>query len=219
MTTEAEVREAVAKTAWIISRAGLAEAFGHVSCRWGSGFAITSVRPFEACGPDDVILVDDLTGTPSGVDGVPIEAPMHAAIYAARSDVEAICRGHPPSVVAWGVGTSDLPLMHGLGAMAGNRVRVHDDIDLISDLDSGTAVAATLGADSCVILRANGCLAVGADLLEAATRLYYLDERARVVLGAPTIEEADGWEARRRHVAAELKRAKAWMAATFGAED
>jgi HCOMODA/2-hydroxy-3-carboxy-muconic semialdehyde decarboxylase len=218
VTSESEVRESVAATGWMISKAGLAEAFGHVSRRWREGFAITSVRPFEACGPDDVIVVEDLTNPPSGVRDAPIESPMHAAIYAVRPDVSAICRGHPPSIVEWGVGTDDLPLLHGLGAMAGAQVRVHDDIDLISDLERGTAVADTLADDSCVILRANGCLAVGADLLEAATRLYYLEERARVALASLPSSPAAGWEARWRHVAAELARAKAWMAATFGAD-
>ena len=198
------------------SGAGLAEAFGHVSARWGNGLAITSTRPFATTGPDDVIVVNDAASPPSGGDGAPLETPMHAALYLARPDIGAVCRGHPRAVVAWGVGTADLPLRHGLGALAGERVAVHVDVDLISTLEQGSAVADTLAGDHTVILRANGCLAVGTTPLEALTRLYYLEERARVAMETPGIQTETEWGGRFRHTEAEMPRAMAWVETTFG---
>jgi ribulose-5-phosphate 4-epimerase/fuculose-1-phosphate aldolase len=200
----------------MMARAGLAEAFGHVSARLGDGFAITSTLPFMAAGPDDVVIVPDISNPPSGGGGAPLETPMHAAIYLARPDVGAICRGHPPSVVTWGIGTEDLPLLHGLGALAGRRVGVSPEVDLISTMTQGTAVAEVLGADHAIVLRANGCLAVGTTPLEALTRLYFLEERARVAISTPTGREENDWEARLRHASAEMLRAMAWVEATFG---
>ena len=110
-----------------MSAAGLAEAFGHVSARWKGGFAITSTLPFAVAGPEGVVVVPDAGDPPSGGAGAPLETPMHAAVYLARPDVGAICRGHPPAVVAWGTGIEELPLLHGLGALAGTRVWVHPD--------------------------------------------------------------------------------------------
>ena len=212
---ERAVREMVSETAMMMALAGMAEAFGHVSARFGDGFAITSTVPFLSAGPDDVIIVPDAANPPSGGGGAPLETPLHAAIYLARSDVGAICRGHSPAVVLWGVGTNDIPLLHGLGALAGERVPVHPDVDLISTLDQGSAVAESLGRDHSVVLRANGCLAVGESLLEALTRLYFLEERARVALEAPTERGEIEWGGRLRHTAAELPRAMAWVEATF----
>ena len=209
-------RESVVRTAQMMAAAGLAEAFGHVSMRSADGFLITSTLPFIVAGPDDVVLVPDPANPPSGGDGAPLETPLHAAIYLARPDVSAICRGHPASAVAWGVGTDDLPLLHGLGALAGGRVRVHADVDLISTLDQGNAVAATLGDEHSVILRANGCLAVGATLLEALTRLYFLEERARVAMLVSADMGATDWESRLRHTVPEMPRAMAWVEAAFG---
>lgn len=214
-----ELRTAVATVARMVSRAGLLEAFGHVSARTDDGgFVITSVAPLLASKPEDVIVVDPSGTAVSGpTDSAPLETPMHAAIYASRTDVGAICRGHSPYVVAWGVGTDDLPLMHGLGAIAGARVPVHDDIELITTADSGAAVAATLAGNDSVILRANGALSVGTDPIEAATRLYFLEERARVALTASADPQSDReiWDRRREHTAPELRRAIAWFAARF----
>jgi len=213
---EIGIRDSVTRTAQMMARAGLAEAFGHVSMRWNDGFAITSTLPFTAADPADVVIVSDPIDPPSGGDGAPLETPMHAAIYLARSDVGAICRGHPPAVVAWGVGTGDLPLLHGLGALAGERVSVHGDVDLVSTLDQGTAVAAALGSGHALILRTNGCFAVGATVLESITRLYFLQERARVAMEASSRKGVADWGGRLRHTTAEMPRAMAWMEATFG---
>ncbi len=213
---EQALRESIAETARMMSRAGLAEAFGHVSARSGEGFLITSTLPFTEATADDVISVPNPLAPPTGDPRIPLETPMHAALYVSRPDISAICRGHPPSVVAWGTGTAPLPLLHGLGGLAGEVVAVHPDTTLISSPAQAEAVAGTLSDDSAVILRANGCLAVGASLLEALTRLYYLEERASVALQTQGIPPAVDWEPRLRDTAIELKRAKAWVAATFG---
>jgi hypothetical protein len=100
--------------------------------------------------------------------------------------------------------------------MAGRRVAIHPDVDLISTLEQGRAVASTLGSESSLILRCNGCLAVGAGLLEALTRLYFLEERARVALHPRNQDVQIDWGERLRHTAPELTRAMAWVDAAFG---
>ncbi len=217
------LRQEVASTARLLAAAGLVESFGHVSARTPSGFLITSTRPLLKATADDVILVEAGVAVSGPLRELPLETPMHEAIYRARSDVSAICRGHPPATVTWGVGIDPLPLMHGLGGMAGGRaIRVHPEIELIKSQEAGTAVARTLGEGMSVLLRANGCLSVGADLLEAATRLWFLEERARVVVEARTagIESrgisAERWAARLGDSHAELVRAKQWMLRSFG---
>lgn len=178
--------------------------------------AITSTRPLDGATPADVVLVEDGQPVDGPVGQTPMEAAMHTAIYAARPDVRAICRGHPPAVVLWGTGVESLPLLHGLGALAGDVVRVHDDIELVKDSDRGTAVATTLGDDTSVLLRANGALSVGPRAIEAATSLYFLEERARVAIGARSSEVAKGWPARLEDTAAEMVRAAAWFESRFG---
>jgi ribulose-5-phosphate 4-epimerase/fuculose-1-phosphate aldolase len=78
------------------------------------------------------------------------------------------------------------------------------------------AVATTLADDHAVILRANGCLAIGATPLEALTRLYYLEERAEVALSTTREPAPVEWHRRLGDTAAELRRAMAWVEAAFG---
>lgn len=213
-----EVRAAVAATARMLARAGLVRAFGHVSARVGADVAITSVRPMATATPDDVVVVTGGGAPVAGpADELPIETPMHLAVLAARPDVGAICRGHPAAAIAWGAHLRPLPLLHGLGALAGRHVAVHDDLDLIADRAAGEAVARTLGEDHAVLLHANGGLAVGATLAEAATRLWYLEERAAVALAAPDRPHVDDvtWRMRMRHSPAELARAQRWFTSAF----
>lgn len=216
-----ELRSAVASTARLLASSGLAEAFGHVSARTPTGFLITSTSPLFEATADDVIGIEAGVPVEGPTHAAPLETPMHAAIYDARPDVGAVCRGHPPHVVIWGVSPEPLPLLHGLGGMAGRTVRTHPDIELIKTAEAGEAVARTLGDDSSVLLAANGCLAVGADLLEAATRLWFLEDRARVAVQARsagltpiTIREYT-WDRRLQDSVPELVRAREWMRRSF----
>ena len=222
-TGVAALRAEVAATARMLARAGLLEAFGHVSARHGDGLVMTSVRPLLAASAETTVVLDGQRRVLDGpADAVPLEAPMHLALYRARVDVGAICRGHPPAAVVAGTRLDELPLVHGLGAMSGRHVRVHPDVDLITDAAAGDAVAATLADDTAVLLRANGALAVGPDLVAAAVALWFLEERARVVLAAralgpdPAPVDDATWTHRMRHTPAEAARAAAWFVAAFG---
>lgn len=231
--SDATLAHRVASTARALVRAGLIEAFGHVSTRLDDGgLLITPTTPLAHVDAGQVVHVG-ASGTPlEPAAPAPLELPLHLAIYRARPDVHAICRGHGPSMVAWGSARADLPLRHGLGLLAGARVRVHPERDLVTTIDAGDAAATTLAEDRCLLLRANGGLATGTDLLDAATRLWFLEERARVALGStpldPAADDDDpssadpataAWTARGRHSRAELTRASAWFAATYVHDD
>ena len=208
----------VAATARMLSAAGLVEAFGHVSARINDGqFLITPTTPMLEAGAETIITVGPdgrVVDNPSGA--APLEIPLHAGVYRARPDVGAICRGHGPAMVAWGTSTDPVPLFHGLGAIAGEVVPVHPDLDLISTRESGDSAAATLSLHYGALLLANGGFAVGDDLLEAATRLWFLEERASVAIRARGSQPPQGdWEHRLTHTAIELKRAMAWFQARF----
>ena len=219
MTSEIErLKAEVAATARMMSAARLVDAFGHASARLpGGGFLMTSTAPLLTTAADTILTVGDSGETIDAPAGKPLEIVIHAGIYRARPDVGAICRGHGAAMAAWGERGPEVPLMHGMGGLAGKVVPVHPDLDLITTLDSGDRMAATLGDNRSMLLQANGGLAIGADLLEAATRLWYLEERCRVAVETAGLPQPVGaWEQRLSHSAPELIRAKAWFAARFG---
>ena len=192
----------VAATARMMAAAGLVEGFGHASARLaGGGFCMTSTSPLLATTPEQILTVDDEGVVIEAPAGAPLEISIHTGIYRARPDVGAVCRGHGAAMAAWGVRGEPVPLLHGMGGQAGTIVPVHLDLDL----------------NQSMLLLANGGVAVGADLLEAATRLWYLEERCRVAVEAGPVQQPEGaWPQRLGHSVPELVRAKAWFAARFG---
>lgn len=209
----------VAEAARILTGAGLVEAFGHVSARDGGGFLITTTRPLGAAGEADVHAMDGRGLAPEGAGDVPLEAPMHAAVYAAREDVNAICRTHSPAAVRAGARGEVPPLVHGLGGLAG-EVAFCGRTDLVTDGEAGQEIAQDLGRADCLLIRGNGSIATGRTLAEAVVRARYLEERCLVGQG---IDRGDGWRAvelepRARWFEKETTRAYAWMRWRYGGD-
>lgn len=213
----AEIAAGVVATARLVARAGLVEGFGHVSARDGESFAITSTAPLGTADEASILFVESDRASAEPSPGLPLEAPLHAAIYAARPDVGAIVRTHSPAAVAAGFGAVTPPVAHGLGGLAGELARL-DDPQLVDRPERAERAAAALGAADCLLLRANGSLAVGADLGEATVRAWFLEERARVWLAAERPSGLDPAELARRaeHWPAEAGRALAWLRWRFG---
>lgn len=219
--TGGDLALAVAAAARLAARAGLLEAFGHVSQRDpGGGFVITTTEPLLAAGPGNTRHLDDAGNASGDASGVPLEAPLHAAIYAARPDVGAIVRTHSPATVVAGV-DPDLvapPLLHGLGGMSG-EIAIYPDPQLIDDRARGEAAAAALDQADCLIMRGNGSLATGRDLPDALVRAWFFEERLRVWLeaGRPSTGiEGEELVMRSQHWSVEAARAWAWLAVRFG---
>ena len=210
----------VAAIARLVAAAGLAEAFGHVSARLdGGGFAITSTGPLGAATEESVLEVANAEVAAERREGQPLETPAHAAIYDFRPDVGAIIRCHSPSVVVAGLG-SDLPeVTHGLAGLAG-RLAIHEGPQLLDRPQRAEAAAAALGDADCLVMRANGALAVGRDLSAAAVHAWFLEERTRVWLaaGRPSGLNVAELEEREEHWPAETQRAWAWLQWRFGDE-
>lgn len=213
-------RAAVAETARMLARMGLVEGFGHVSTRRpGGGFALSSTGPLGGQEADDVLLLDAdgalVAGDPARR---PLEAPMHAAVYAARADVGAVCRTHSPEAARWACRPGLPPLVHGLGGLAGAVAR-YDDVDLVATPAAGAAVVDALDDAACLLLGANGVLCCGPDLAQATVRAWYLEERCAFATALPEALEITGepFARRSRHFDAERRRAWQWLSARYGA--
>jgi HCOMODA/2-hydroxy-3-carboxy-muconic semialdehyde decarboxylase len=174
----------VVRSARALAREGLVDAFGHVSALSGERVAmITPALPL-----DRVISSTQLTELPLGgaelPAGVPLEAWLHRAIYASRSDVMAICRAQPPHVAAVTAAGLDILSLHGQGCFVGARVPVHRDAVLVRDEQRGKAVASALADGDAVVMKGNGAVTVGIGAGVAMARMYVLDASARLNLMA-----------------------------------
>jgi len=180
---------------------------------------ITATRPMGRATDSDVHLVDRDGEAAEGALDLPLEAPMHAAVYRAREDVNAICRTHSPAAVRAGARGEMPPLAHGLGGLAG-EVTASGRTDLVTDAAAGREIAEDLGSADCLLIRGNGSIATGRSLGEAVVKARYLEERCLVGEG---MEPEDGWktdllEPRSRWFEKETTRAWAWLRWRYGGE-
>ncbi|MBS1678254.1 MAG: class II aldolase/adducin family protein [Actinobacteria bacterium] len=179
----------VVAAARALAAAGLVDAFGHVSARDGDAALITPALPMAAVDSADQLVelpLGDLAELPAGA---PKEAWIHWAIYRARPDVGAICRGQPPSPLAVAAIADELPAVLGQGAIAGAPVPVFRDARLVRDPDRAIDLATTLGDAPSLIMRGNGALATASTPGRAMARLYLLERSADTWLRAAAAGE------------------------------
>jgi ribulose-5-phosphate 4-epimerase/fuculose-1-phosphate aldolase len=177
----------------MLTHAGLIDHSGHGSLRRGPDtFSINSGASVRACLTDADIVAVTLDG--ALVDGSarpPLEFPLHAEIYRARPDVQAVLHTHPHwSTFLTMVGAPYRPVFP-QGALLGD-VPVLDSPMSINTREMGERVAATLGSGPAALLKSHGAVIVGADIVECFALAVYLEENAyrqymAMQIGAPYV--------------------------------
>jgi HCOMODA/2-hydroxy-3-carboxy-muconic semialdehyde decarboxylase len=181
-----EVRQA----ARALARSGLVDAYGHCSARLDAkGFLVCKSGPMGLIGPGQNGTVCPVEGPlPEGVLG---EVRVHQQIYQRRSDVGAVCRVIPPQVMAMSVLGLPPKARHGFGAFFYPSPAFWDDPVLMRSDAIAAAVADTLGKANGIILRGNGAVVAGADMRQAVTLTWFLEDMCRVELAVLAAGEAE----------------------------
>ena len=175
----------------ILARENVVDAFGHVSIRhpeFADRFIVSRARAPEC------IEVEDLMEFT--LDGVPIEPAgrtpyaerfIHAAVYEARADVQAVVHNHSPSVIPFGItGTPLRPVMHMCASMGvtvplwDSRTNFGDTNLLVTSLEMARDLAAALGRGAVALMRGHGCVLAGRSLREVVFNSVYLELNAEL---------------------------------------
>jgi ribulose-5-phosphate 4-epimerase/fuculose-1-phosphate aldolase len=184
----------------ILYRQGVVDGFGHVSVRHDQspGHFLLARNMAPALVRRDDILTFGLDGSALDAQGrrVYLERFIHAEIYRARADVQAVVHSHSPGVIPFGVTRQALrPIFHmcgflGDGAASFEIRDVAGDTDLlISNGPLGQALATALGARSAVLMRGHGSTVVGSSLEQTVYRAIYTEINARLQLQATRLGE------------------------------
>lgn len=191
------------------------DAFGHIGLRDPQRpdvFWLSCALPPSRVEAADFIAFD--------LDGAPLEPTdaalfserfIHAAIFRARADVNAVCHHHAASVMPFCMAREPLKAMSQTGGFMGSAVRVWDSADsfgptriLVDSMAQADSLAAALGEDWIVLMRGHGATVAGrsiedvvfksvfacrdADALQAALRLgpcVALSEDEIALIGQP----------------------------------
>jgi HCOMODA/2-hydroxy-3-carboxy-muconic semialdehyde decarboxylase len=175
----------------ILAQQGVLDGFGHVSVRHNR--AANRFIMSRSLAPELVTAADliefDLEGFAVDAKGRALysERFIHAEIYRARPDVQAVVHNHAPSLIPFSVSSIPLRPMYHMASFIGAGVPVFDirksfgmtDM-LVSDSAKGRSLAQTLADKTCVLMRGHGVVVTGPSIPHAVGRSVYLEVNARV---------------------------------------
>lgn len=199
----------------ILFNQGVLDAFGHVSVRHpdGNRFLLSrSMAPAQATAFDILTFGLDGECIDTGGHKVFLERYIHAAIYRARPEVNAVVHSHAPELIPFGVvrGAELRPICHMSGFLA-RGAPVFDIADaagdgtdmLIRDNDLGDALARSLGDSRMVLMRGHGSTVAADSLRKAVYCAVYAQLNARLVLDAKRLGGEIHYLSREEGLAAE----------------
>ena len=175
------------------------DAYGHVSARSdrrpGRFIISRSLAPALVSAADLMELDADSEPPPRDKRKGFIERYIHGEIYRARPEVMAVVHSHAASVIPFGATRTRLRPIYHMGSFLWPGAPVFDirkereanDL-LIRDRELGAALAGSLGACSCVLMRGHGMTVVGESVPEAVFRAVYTEMNARLQLQATQLE-------------------------------
>lgn len=177
---------------------GIVDGFGHISVRHPVStdhFLLSCNRAPGLVRPVD-ILVYDMNGdlaAPSDKRSY-LERFIHSEIYKARPDVLSIVHSHSQSVIPFGVTGQRLrPIFHMSGFLGSGSAlfEIRDsggNTDmLIRNMGLGRALAESLGAHNCVLMRGHGSTTVAPSIELAVYRAIYAEVNAKLQIQATAL--------------------------------
>jgi ribulose-5-phosphate 4-epimerase/fuculose-1-phosphate aldolase len=181
-----QIKKDLVTASHIVHQQGLVNAFGHVSARIpDTETFLFPPRMSPALVRLDNLLVLDVEGKQLAGEGRPnTEFWIHARIYKARPDVQAVCHVHSPHCVALGsLGETVRPL-HNIAAVFKDGVPVFDRVGLIRSRELGDAVAQSLGGHRGMLLRGHGANVADASVRRTCVMALWMEEAADYQLRA-----------------------------------
>ncbi len=190
----------------ILAREEVVDAFGHVSLRDPENpkrYIMARSRSPELVEFGDLIRfeqdgrsLDPGNRTPYG------ERMIHGAIYEMRSDVNAVVHNHAYSLLPFSItGRTIEPVVH-VASVIGPKIPLWDirtkfnETDmLVRTMDQGRDLAATLGSNTCALMRGHGAVVATATLKQAVIAAIYLKVNAEIQLQAMSVGTPQGLSA------------------------
>ncbi|MGE5509494.1 MAG: class II aldolase/adducin family protein [Chitinophagales bacterium] len=190
---EAQLRQQIVDTGkYLVERGLVVGTAGNISARLGEHrFVVTpSGMDYHRFGPDDLCVVDWLTGEIVGSRRPSIETGLHAAVYRNRPDVWAVVHTHSLFATAVAASRRELPCI--LDAMAlqfGGGVPVAK-YGIPGSRQLADQAVWALGKRGAVLLANHGVVAVGRDLKDALSGAELVERAAQIMVYASSVGKA-----------------------------
>lgn len=190
MSDQTHIDDVVAACA-ALAAAGLSDmVWGHPSVRDAEGRGVwmkASGYGFDEIDAERVVLVSWEGDVLSGSGRRHIEHPIHARLYLARPDINAVVHTHAPALAAFASLDEPLhPLSHDAVPFTHPQLPRLTSVtgQLIATTELGDAVALATGDANAVLLPSHGAVTVGADIAAAVMYAVLLERACRTELDA-----------------------------------
>ena len=163
----------------MLERADIIDYNGHASTRAGDNRMFINIGTCQRSQltSDDICTIDFDGNVLEGNGKPPLEFHLHAGIYKARSDVQAIVHAHPKwSTFLTMVGESYEPV-YAQGTLV-YPMPVLDSPNSINNPDMAKRLADTLGDRPAAMMKSHGAVTCGKNIVEAFVLANYLEENA-----------------------------------------
>lgn len=150
---------------------------GNLSVRDGDGFVITpAALPYAETTEADLVRVV-AGGSAIGRHRPSSEWQLHAAVYRARPEMQAVVHTHSPRATALSCARRGIPPFHYMVLLAGGEVRCADHATFGTEALAVNAIAALEGRRA-VLLANHGVVACGATLTAAVALAFEIENLA-----------------------------------------
>ena len=175
----AELKQQLVDCIRMLEQSDIIDYNGHASIRLEGGRMLINVGSCQRSRLTvaDICTIDMDGNVLEGNGKPPLEFHLHAGIYRARPDVEAVVHAHPKwSTYLTMVGESYKPV-YAQGSLVW-PMPVLDSPNSINNRKMADRLAYTLGDRPAAMMKSHGAVTVGKDIVEAFVLANYLEENA-----------------------------------------
>lgn len=179
MSGISEQKEQLVRCIRMLERSGIMDYNGHASTRLDGERMLINIGNCQRSRltVDDIVTIDFDGNVLEGNGNPPLEFHLHAGVYKARSDVDAVIHCHPKwSTVLSTAGQEYLPV-YAQGSLV-YPLPVLDSPDSINNTQMAKRLTDTLGDRPAALMKAHGVATTGKTIVDAFVLLNYLEENA-----------------------------------------
>ena len=152
---------------------------GHASIRLDDGTLLINTGSCQRSRltVDDICTIDMQGHVVQGTGKPPLEFHLHAGIYRARPDVQAVVHAHPKWSTFLSMTNTAYAPVYAQGSLV-YPVPVLDSPNSINNTVMADRLAATLGDRPAAMMKSHGAVTVGKTIVEAFVLANYMEENA-----------------------------------------
>lgn len=180
MSDEREYKQQLVRCIRMLERSGIMDYNGHGSVRLDESRMLINIGNCQRSRltTDDICTIDFDGNVIEGRGKPPLEFHLHAGVYKARSDVNAVIHCHPNwSTILSTAGVEYLPV-YAQGSLV-YPLPVLDSPDSINNPQMARRLTDALGDRPAALMKAHGAVTVGKTIVDAFVLLNYLEENAQ----------------------------------------